>query len=88
MRTEEWKIMASLKGDTATMVRLHNIYDGNLDMIKDAELTDFVLYNMKEDISEAVNVADKYPEVFDEMKDLLKSEYAALLEESHVWKRD
>lgn len=88
MRTDNWKIMASLKSDTTTMVRIHNIYDGNLEMIKNAELTDFVLYNMKEDISEADDVAGKYPEVFEEMKILLRSEYAALLEESHVWQRN
>ncbi|GAB5552965.1 MAG: sulfatase-like hydrolase/transferase [Saprospiraceae bacterium] len=87
MRTEDWKIMAGLKQDTTTLVRLHNIYDGNLDMIKNAELTDFILFNMKEDLSEAVDVSEKYPEVFEEMKNQLKIEYAQLLEGSHVWER-
>ena len=45
-------------------------------------------YQEIEIISEAEDVAEKYPEVFVEMKSLLKSEYAALLEESHVWERN
>ena len=88
MRTDDWKILASLKSETATMVRLHNIYDGNLDMIKNAELTDFVLCNMKEDIREAEDVSLIHPEVFEEMKGMLKSEYATLVNESHIWRRD
>ncbi len=87
MRTDDWKIMASLEADTSVMVRLHNIYDGNLDMIKNARLTDFVLFDMKEDIKEATDVSSKYPKVFEEMEELLKTEYRALLEGSHVWTR-
>lgn len=87
MRTDDWKIMAGLKGDTTTLGRLNNIYDGNLDMIKNSELADFVLFNMKEDISEAVDVSSKYPEVFEKMKIQLKIEYEQLLAGSHVWER-
>ena len=61
---------------------------GNEVFIKEAELTDFELYNMKEDIREAENVASKHPKIFNEMKALLKSEYAELLEGSHIWTRD
>jgi hypothetical protein len=43
---------------------------------------------MKEDISKADNNEEKYFEVFEEMKELLISEYAALLDESHVWERN
>jgi arylsulfatase A len=67
---------------------INNLYGGNEAYVKEAELTDFELYNMKEDISEADNVAKKYPEVLEEMKELLASEYAALLEDSHIWSRD
>ncbi|GJM34973.1 MAG: arylsulfatase [Saprospiraceae bacterium] len=88
MRTDDWKIMASLETDTTLMVRLHNIYDGNLDMIKNARLTDLVLYDMNEDIHEATDVSSKFPKVFEEMEELLRTEYNALLEGSHVWKRE
>ncbi|WP_297089407.1 sulfatase-like hydrolase/transferase [uncultured Draconibacterium sp.] len=87
MRTNDWKIMCRLKSDTSYVENFHNIYDGNEQMIKEAELTDFVLYNMNEDISESTDVSEKYPDKFEEMKELLKSEYAALLEGSFVWER-
>jgi len=87
MRTDEWKILGRLESDTAYLPKLNNIYNGNEVLVKEAELTDFVLYNMKEDISEAKNVATNYPEVFEEMKEQLKIEYAALLGGSHVWSR-
>ncbi|WP_319481330.1 sulfatase-like hydrolase/transferase [uncultured Draconibacterium sp.] len=87
MRTNDWKIMCRLKSDTSYVENFHNIYDGNERMINEAELTDFLLYNMNEDISESTDVSEKYPEKFEEMKELLKSEYAALLEGSFVWER-
>ncbi len=33
-------------------------------------------------------VAEKYPEIFEEMKHLLISEYSALLEGSYIWSRE
>ncbi len=87
MRTDDWKIMCNLKSDSAYVENFHNIYDGNEQMVKEAELTDFVLYNMKEDISESTDVSEKYPEKFEEMKELLKAEYSNLLEGSFVWSR-
>jgi arylsulfatase A len=88
MRTDEWKIMCRLKSDTTYLDNFHNIYDGNEAFVKEADLTDFVLYNMKEDTGEAENVASKYPDIFEEMKAQLLSEYADLLEGSFVWKRN
>jgi hypothetical protein len=43
---------------------------------------------MNEDIKEAGNVAEKYPEELEEMKYLLKMEYNNLLEGSYVWSRE
>ena len=87
MRTDDWKIMCRLKNDTAYLPKIMNVYNGNEALVKQAELTDFVLYNMKQDISEADNAAAKYPKVFEKMKEQLKSEYAGLLEDSFIWKR-
>jgi hypothetical protein len=55
--------------------------------VKEAELVDFELYNMNEDIEEAENVAEKYPQKLKEMKNLLEMEYSRLLEGSHIWSR-
>ena len=87
MRTDDWKIMGRLQKDTTYLSRLNNVYEGNEALVKDAELTDFVLYDMKVDISESEDVSEKYPEVLEKMKGQLKTEYVKLLEDSHVWSR-
>lgn len=87
MRTDDWKMLARLKNDTAYLPLIHNLYEGNIVLVKEAELADFELYNMIEDIEEADNVAEKYPEIFEEMKPLLITEYSELLEGSHIWSR-
>jgi len=87
MRTEDWKMMCRVKSDTSYLPMINNIYDGNEALIKEADLTDFVLYNMKEDIGENEDVSAKYPEIFEQMKGQLVSEYAQLLDGSHVWSR-
>ncbi|WP_020526228.1 sulfatase family protein [Flexithrix dorotheae] len=88
MRDGDWKMMAMLKNDTTYLPKINNLYDGNEAFVKEAELTDFVLFNMKNDKSETENVASKYPEVFEEEKKRLKEEYAKLLADSHIWKRN
>lgn len=87
MRTEDWKMMCRIKSDTSYLPQLNNMYDGNEALIKEADLTDFVLYKMREDIGERENVSTKHPEVFEQMKRQLVSEYTQLLEGSHVWSR-
>jgi len=87
MRTDEWKVLARLKNDTAYLPLVHNLYDGNESMVKEAELVDFEIYKMNADIDESDNVAQKYPEQFEQMKHLLKAEYNNLLGGSHVWSR-
>ncbi|WP_372772913.1 sulfatase [Mangrovibacterium sp.] len=87
MRTDDWKILCRLKNDTTYLPMINNLYKGNEAFVKEADLVDFELYNMNEDISEAENVAEKYPEVFEQMKTQLKSEYANLLDGSFIWER-
>ncbi len=88
MRTSEWKILCRLKTDTAYLPNLHNLHSGNELFVKNAELVDFELYNMKIDVSESQNLANEYPEVFNQMKAKLKKEYSDLLEGSHIWERE
>jgi arylsulfatase A len=87
MRTDNWKIMCRLKNDSTVLPMINNLYNGNETFVKEADLVDFELYNMNEDIREAENVAAKNPQVFEEMKTQLKSEYAGLLEGSFIWER-
>ena len=87
MRTDDWKILARMKTDTTYLPLIHNLYEENEELVKQAHLVDFELYNMNEDIKEAENVAEKYPEQFEEMKKLMKIEYRKLVEGSYVWSR-
>lgn len=87
MRVDDWKIMCRLKSDTAYIGHIHNLYEGNEKLMKEAELVDFELYDMKKDMGETENVAKDYPQVYNEMVEQLKVEYKELLEESHIWKR-
>lgn len=88
MRNGDWKIMAMLKNDTSYLPKMTNVYEGNEALVKQSELTDFVLYNLKEDLSEAEDVSSKFPEVFDKMKTQLIEEYDQLIAGSHIWKRE
>ena len=87
MRQGDYKIMCRLKNDSVYLPKIHNIYPGNENLIKQAELTDFSLYNLKEDITESHDLSLEYPEIFEKMKASLELEYNDLLEGSHVWKR-
>ena len=79
--------MAKLDVDGKELPRLHNLADSNIDLVKSAKLTDFVLFNLKEDISESEELSAKEPKVFEDMKALIELEYKKLLDESHVWVR-
>lgn len=88
MREGDWKIMARLKNDSVYLPKIENVYDGNEALVKEAELSDYVLYNLKEDRGEAEDVAAEYPELFVKMKKQLAEEYENLLADSHIWRRD
>lgn len=64
MRTDDWKIMCRLKDDAIDLPKIYNLYNGNEALVKEAELADFVLFNMKEDVGESEDVSEKYPRYF------------------------
>jgi arylsulfatase A len=88
MRTDSWKILARMKSDTSYLPLIHNLHNENEALVKQADLVDFELYNMNDDIEESDNVAEQYPEQFEKMKRLVKMEYSKLLEGSYVWNRE
>lgn len=88
MRHGDWKIMARLKNDSKYLNRLNNLYTGNEDFVKGFVLSDFELYNIKNDIGEQKDLAKTSMEKLEEMRTLLVSEYNDLLEDSHIWKRN
>ena len=87
MRKGDWKIMARLEADNKELPHIHNLARSNEALVKRAELTDFVLFNLKEDIRESENLATKEIEVFEVMKKEFITEYEKLLDESHIWVR-
>lgn len=88
MRKGDWKIMARVEANGQPLPRLHNLYDGNEALVKNAKLVDFVLFNLKNDISESEDLSASEPEVFKEMKRAFEVEYKKLLDESYVWIRE
>ncbi len=88
MRDGDWKIMASLKNDSTYLPKIENVYDGNEALVKQSKLTDFVLYNLDQDIGETTEVGLKHPHILDTMKKRLDLEYHKLLSDSYIWKRD
>ncbi len=87
MRYGDWKILCSLEYKGEELPRLHNVYPGNYDSIKDAKMTNFSLYNLKEDRNETTDLSKSNKKQFEAMKKLLKSEYDKLVAGSHVWVR-
>jgi len=88
LRKDEWKIMAKLSVNGEELPHIHNLADSNIDLVKSAKLTDFVLFNLKDDIDESEDLSDKEPKVFEDMKALIQMEYKKLLDESHIWIRE
>lgn len=88
MRKGDWKIMGRLEVDNVELPHIHNLYDGNQALVKSAKLTDFVLFNLKEDINESEDLSMKEPAVFKSMKKEFGIQYKELLDDSHIWIRD
>ncbi|MCG9793093.1 sulfatase-like hydrolase/transferase [Flavobacterium algicola] len=87
MRKGDWKIMARLEVDNAAVPNFHNLYDGNEAYIKSAKLTDYVLFNLKDDVKESKDLSAKNQVLFEQMKKDMNIQYQELLAGSHVWVR-
>lgn len=87
MRMGNLKIMARIKNDSTFLPRLTNIYDGNEELVKSSKLSDFVLYDLENDLGEENDLSQKNPDEFSKMKNLLEAEYKNLLADSHIWSR-
>jgi len=83
MRVGDWKILASLTGPE--LKPAIDIKPGDMEAIKTAELTDFELYNLRKDIGETTDLAEKEPERLKQMADQLTKLYHEVRDESPVW---
>ena len=83
MRVGDWKILAHISGPEPE--RGANIRAEDTKLIKTAELTTFELYNLRRDVGETTDLADKEPERLKAMSNQLRKLYREVRDESPVW---
>jgi arylsulfatase A len=83
IRQGDWKLVASL--NTPDRPAGGGIPEDEMLQIKSAELVDFELFNLREDIAESANVAAHHRQVFDELKSKMASMYAEIQSEAPQW---
>lgn len=86
MRDGPWKLLAKIEMiDGQAIPKLENLTQSSLTKIQKGRLTQFSLYRLTEDISEANDLSQSEPEVMQKMSARLKSLYQELIETMHVW---
>jgi len=83
MRIGDWKILAHLSGPDPE--RGANIRPEDTKLIKTAELTTFELYNLRADVGETTDLAEKEPQRLKTMSEQLRKLYREVRQESPVW---
>ncbi len=84
MRTGRWKMLAKL--DAGAFPKLQNVHAGNRDQVLSANLTDFELYDVSQDVAEQNNLFATASEAAD-LRQTLEDRYEELIRSSHVWQR-
>ncbi|MFI3282178.1 MAG: sulfatase-like hydrolase/transferase [Rikenellaceae bacterium] len=87
MREGDWKILCNLEDGGETLPKIYNIYSGNYDLVKNAKMTNFSLYNLREDRNETTDLSTTDKKQFKIMQKRLKEEYDNLVAGSHIWVR-
>lgn len=80
MRHGDWKVMAKLN-----LPKYNSVDQKIAEVVKNATLSDFQLFNLVSDVHESNDLAEKEVEKFAELKALLQKEYNALIADSYVW---
>jgi arylsulfatase A len=83
MRVGDWKILATL--DRKPAPRTNDITEQDELAFKEAELAEFSLYNLREDIGETRDLAVKQPAKLAELRTLLERKYREVRAESPTW---
>jgi arylsulfatase A len=82
MRIGDWKILATLDKPGEAGVAITTQTEANF---KTAELKEFQLYNLRDDIGESHDLAQLQPAKLNEMRTLLAAKYLEVREESPIW---
>jgi arylsulfatase A len=80
MRDGDWKVLAKLNIDKCV-----NVTTDNEPEVKAAELSDFQIFQITEDIGESKDLSSSMPEKLAELSQRLTTHYQDLIEGSHVW---
>ena len=83
MRHGRWKVLARL--NSGTVPRLENLTPESAAMVRAAELTDVLIYDLEADPGETRNLAGRGLSEEAALVDLLKSEYQQLVSDSPAW---
>ena len=85
MRVGDWKILAHLDGDAPKLRPGVRQTAEDVKWFKTAELTTFELYNLRRDIAETTDLAEREPDRVVEMSAWLRKLYYEIRAESPVW---
>ncbi|WP_372720970.1 sulfatase [Novipirellula sp.] len=80
MRDGEWKVLAKLN-----IGKYNNVTTENETEVKAAELSDFQIFRITDDVDESNDLSASMPEKLDELSKRLKTHYHELLNDSHIW---
>jgi arylsulfatase A len=83
MRLGDWKILAHLT--QPGLKSTPDILPSNMENLKSAELTTFELYNLRDDVAEATNLADKEQQRLKVMSAQLRKLYREVRDEGPTW---
>lgn len=83
VRDGDWKLLAGLTGPA--MKPSAGIEPGDMQAMKAAELANFELYNLKDDIAEAHDVYDANPQVAGRLRAQMEQIYRQVRDEGPIW---
>ena len=85
MRVGDWKILAHLDTNAPQLRPGVSQTAEDVKWFKTAELTTFELYNLRRDVGETTDLAEREPQRVAEMSARLRKLYYEIREESPVW---
>ncbi len=83
MRIGNWKLLAHLSG--SELPPGGDIRSGDMHTIKTAELSEFELYNLRDDLAETTDLTQTEPQRLLEMTAVLRDLYKEVRDESPIW---
>jgi len=83
MRLGDWMILGHWDGPA--LGPGGSLRPGDMKLIKESKLVDFELFNLKDDLSQERNVANRFPDRLSELRRLLVAKYQEVQKEGPTW---